>query len=134
MCIPMTDNRLNSSMLRPKKPFARRLGVTLIVSCLCAPDRLQVRQINKDIYDFNDLGASPSLCRSLSPVRNVLQRVTLYAPHELRPFINLNSAKQRRRVMMFRSVLRPLFSSPVLYEVLSNPPLRLRWLAWDLVD
>jgi hypothetical protein len=72
MRIPMTDNRLNSSMLRPKKPFARRLGVTLIVSCLCAPDRLQVRQINKDIYDFNDLGASRSLCRSLSPVHNVL--------------------------------------------------------------
>ena len=31
--IPITDKRLNSSMLRPMKPFARRLGVTLIVGC-----------------------------------------------------------------------------------------------------
>jgi hypothetical protein len=30
-CIPMLDNLLNSSMLRPKKPFAERLGVTLIM-------------------------------------------------------------------------------------------------------
>lgn len=29
--VPITDNRLNSSRLRPKKPFDSRFGVTLIV-------------------------------------------------------------------------------------------------------
>jgi hypothetical protein len=34
-CKPITDNRLNSSMLRPIKPRARRLGVILIVGWPC---------------------------------------------------------------------------------------------------
>jgi len=53
-------------------------------------------------------------CRPSVMYDIVLQRLTLYAPHELRLSINLNSAKQRGRVMMFRSVLRPLFSSLLL--------------------